>query len=219
MTEHDGPPSSLWGELRDAYDTLALHSFAEEPPQKPFLEHWQKKVERWTYVYFRMPLLSLALFRIRNRLLRWHIPLLPLVCDRLSTSIWHVSIGRLVDIGPGLAIPHGHVVIDGGAKLGRNCTVAPWVSVGLSGRRRFVFDPRGPIIGNNVYIGTGAKVLGPITVGDNVRIGANSVVIDDVPTGATVVGAPARIVHDRPPAWIEDPEGFAAFIPKKGSEP
>ena len=52
-----------------------------------------------------------------------------------------------------------------------------------------------------MHIGTGAKVLGPITIGDDVRIGANAVVIDDVPSGATVVGAPARIVRDKPPEW------------------
>ena len=60
-------------------------------------------------------------------------------------------------------------------------------------------DVRGPTIGDRVVIGTGAKVRGPITIGDDVRIGANSVVIDDVPTGATVVGTPARVVHETPP--------------------
>ena len=59
----------------------------------------------------------------------------------------------------------------------------------------------GPTIGDRVFIGTGAKLLGPITIGDDVRIGANAVVIDDVPAGATVVGAPARVVRSAPPAW------------------
>ena len=62
-------------------------------------------------------------------------------------------------------------------------------------------DPRGPVIGDRVFIGTGAKVLGAITVGDDARIGANAVVIEDVPAGATVVGAPARVVQTDPPAW------------------
>jgi serine O-acetyltransferase len=82
--------------------------------------------------------------------------------------------------------------------------INPWVTIGLSGSRRWGFDARGPVIGDKVYIGTGAKVLGPITVGAGARIGANSVVMDDVPPGATVVGAPARIVRDEPPQWPKD---------------
>ncbi len=79
--------------------------------------------------------------------------------------------------------------------IGDDCVFSPWVTIGLSGRRKFGFDTRGPIIGDRVFIGTGVKILGPITIGDDVRIGANAVVIDDVPSGSTVVGVPARIVH------------------------
>lgn len=200
----------LWGELKDAYATHAEHSFVPPAVDTPFRQHWEEQGERWARVYFGMPLLPVALFRIRNRLLRRNVPLLPYFCDLLSTAIWHVSIGRHVEVGPGLAIPHGYVVIDG-AKIGRNCTLAPFSAVGLGGRRKGGPNLRGPTIGDNVYVGTGAKVLGPITVGSNVRIGANAVVIDDVPNGATVVGAPARIVHRSPPVWMTwSPEERAA---------
>jgi serine O-acetyltransferase len=100
-----------------------------------------------------------------------------------------------------LFIPHGYVVIDGPVTIGSDCVINPWVTIGLSGSRRWGFDQRGPIIGDRVHVGTGSKVLGPITIGDDVRIGANSVVIDDVPSGATVVGAPARVVRDKPAEW------------------
>ena len=93
-------------------------------------------------------------------------------------------------------------------RIGRDCVFSPGVTIGLSGRRRNVFDVRGPTIGDRVFIGTGAKVLGPITIGDDVRIGANSVVIDDVPAGATVVGTPARVVHATPPVSAGEWQGL-----------
>ncbi|OGO50957.1 MAG: hypothetical protein A2148_02270 [Chloroflexi bacterium RBG_16_68_14] len=149
-----------------------------------------------------MPALPVILLRLRDGLLRRRVPLLPYLCELLSTAVWRIAIGRKVEIGPGLILPHGYVVIDGAVKIGRDCAINPWVTIGLSGSRRWGFDSRGPIIGDRVFIGTGAKVLGPITVGDGARIGANAVVIDDVPAGATVVGAPARVVQSKPPAWM-----------------
>lgn len=58
-------------------------------------------------------------------------------------------------------------------------------------------DPHAPVIGDNVYIGAGAKILGSIKIGNNVNIGANSVVVNDIPDNCTVVGAPARIVKTK----------------------
>ncbi len=199
MPNDNANEPGLWEELKAEYDTYELHSYTLDPPDEPFVEHWQAKGERSALIWLGMPVLPILLFRIRNHLLRWDVPVLPYLCDRLSTAFWHVSFGRHVEIGPGLFIAHGQVVIDGKVKLGSACALSPWVTIGLSGRRRNVYDLRGPVIGDRVFIGTGAKVLGPITVGDDVRIGANSVVIDDVPSGATVVGTPARVVHETPP--------------------
>ncbi len=136
----------------------------------------------------RSRVLGVALFRLKQWLRRRHVPVLPAVCDRLAILIWDVNIGNHTEIGPGLYLPHGYVVIDGIVRIGRQCVIAPWVTIGVNG------SVAGPTIGDNVFIGTGAKVLGGIRVGDNVRIGANAVVLDDVPDGATVVGIPARIV-------------------------
>ncbi|MCH8949002.1 MAG: serine acetyltransferase [Chloroflexi bacterium] len=199
MPNDNANEPGLWEELQAEYDTYEFHSFIADPPDEPFIEHWQAKGERSALIWLGMPVLPILLFRLRERLLRWNVPVLPYLCDRLSTGFWHVSFGRHVEIGPGLFIAHGQVVIDGKVKLGSACVLSPWVTIGLSGRRRNIFDARGPVIGDRVFIGTGAKVLGPITIGDDVRIGANSVVIDDVPSGATVVGTPARIVHETPP--------------------
>jgi serine O-acetyltransferase len=192
----------LWDELEEAYETYKLHSFTKNPPEKPLIDHWQAQGPRLARIYLGMPSLPVMLFRVRNYLVRRGVPLLPYLCELLSSAVWHVVIGRYVVIGPGLVIAHGYVVIDGDVRIGRNCVINPWVTVGLSGSRRWGFDSRGPVIGDEVFIGTGAKVLGPITIGDRVRIGANAVVVDDVPPGATVVGAPGRVAHDAPPAWI-----------------
>jgi hypothetical protein len=71
------------------------------------------------------------------------------------------------------------------------------VTIGLSNSRKLGFSVDGPTIGDHAYIGTGAKVLGPVKIGDYVRIGANAVVVHDVPDSVTVVGIPARIVGPR----------------------
>jgi serine O-acetyltransferase len=91
-------------------------------------------------------------------------------------------------IGPGLFISHGQGTILSAERIGSNLQVHQGVTVGwdYKGDRR-------PIIGNDVFIGAGAKVLGAVTIGDGARIGANAVVVCDVPPGATAVGIPARI--------------------------
>ncbi|MEX2160066.1 MAG: hypothetical protein WEB04_11755 [Dehalococcoidia bacterium] len=200
----------LLDELRQAYNTYRLYSFIKDAPKKPVGRFWQLTFERLNRVYLGMSLPPVMLLRTRDYLVRHDVPFLPYLCELLSIASWQVSIGRSVTIGPGVFMPHGHVIIDGTVDIGRDCVINPWVTIGLSGRRRYGIDRRGPVIGNKVYIGTGAKVLGPITVGDGARIGANSVVIEDVPAGATVVGAPARVAHNEQMPWSE----FHAYLDK-----
>ncbi len=189
----------LWGDLQREYDAYERHSYTAEPPGEPFKEHWEAAGIRAALIFLGMPVLPVLLFRLRVFLYENEVPVLPYICDRLSTAIWQVTFGRHVTIGERPFIAHGHVVIDGVVDIGDDVVLSPWVTIGLSGRRKDGFNFRGPMIGNRVFIGTGAKVLGPITIGDDVRIGANAVVIDDVPANATVVGAPARIVHTTVP--------------------
>lgn len=95
-----------------------------------------------------------------------------------------------VVIGRNFVIDHfGGIVVSGYTRFGDNCRIRTGVVIGLAR----VDEPRAPVIGNNVDIGAGAKLLGPITIGDNVRIGANAVVIDDVPDDSVAVGVPAEI--------------------------
>jgi serine O-acetyltransferase len=101
------------------------------------------------------------------------------------------------EIGPGLFIQHGFSTIVTAERIGRDCWINQQVTIGYTGAGR-------PVIGNNVTIHAGAKVIGKITVGDNVVIGANAVVLKDVPADCTVVGVPAYIVK-RGGAKVREP--------------
>lgn len=96
-------------------------------------------------------------------------------------------------VGKGLFIDHGAgIVIGETAEIGDNVTIYHGVTLGGTGKDK---GKRHPTIGDNVLIGTGAKVLGPITIGANSRIGSNSVVLRDMPSNATIIGIPARVVR------------------------
>ena len=96
-------------------------------------------------------------------------------------------------IGKGLFIDHGMgVVIGETAEIGDYCTLYQGVTLGGTGKDK---GKRHPTLGNNVLVGSGAKILGPMTIGDNARIAAGAVVLDAVPANATAVGVPARVVR------------------------
>lgn len=95
-------------------------------------------------------------------------------------------------IGKGLFIDHGSgVVIGETTEIGDNCTIYQGVTLGGTGKDT---GKRHPTLGNNVMVGSGARVLGPFKVGDNSKIAANAVVLDEVPPNCTAVGVPAKIV-------------------------
>lgn len=96
-------------------------------------------------------------------------------------------------IGKGLFIDHGTGVVIGETTIiGDNCTLYQGVTLGGTGKDK---GKRHPTLGNNVMVGSGAKVLGPFTVGDNSKIAANAVVLSEVPENSTCVGVPARIAR------------------------
>jgi len=114
---------------------------------------------------------------------------------KLSQILTGIDLPCEVPIGRNFVIDHfGGIIISGYAKFGDNCRIRNGVVVGL----RRIDEPCAPVIGNNVDIGAGAKVLGPISIGNNVIIGANAVVIDDVPDDSIAVGVPAVSRPRRP---------------------
>lgn len=109
-----------------------------------------------------------------------------------ASRITGIEIHPGAQIGKGFFIDHGTGVIIGETTIiGKNVTIYQGVTLGGTGKEK---GKRHPTIGNNVLIGAGAKLLGPITVGDNSRIGAGSVVLHSVPENCTVVGVPGRVV-------------------------
>jgi serine O-acetyltransferase len=124
-----------------------------------------------------------------------------LLAGRFSSHIarWltGIEIHPAAKLGRRLVIDHGMgVVIGETAEIGDDCYIYHQVTLGVA---RTSGGKRHPTIGNNVIIGAGAKVLGPITVGDNARVGSNSVVLESVPPDTTVVGMPARPVDRKLP--------------------
>ena len=103
-----------------------------------------------------------------------------------------VEIGYCTKIGPGFYIGHqGGIVINKNAVIGKNCNISQGVTIGQSNRG----DKKGaPVIGNNVFIGPGAKIIGKIRVGDGACVGANAVVTRDIEMNSVVGGIPARVL-------------------------
>lgn len=129
-------------------------------------------------------------YTIRFAPLRKVFSLLYKIAYKFIQIITGIELPCEVDVGRGFVIDHfGGIVVSGYAKFGDNCRIRNGVVIGLAR----VDDPVAPVIGNNVDIGTGAKVLGRITIGDNVLIGANAVVVRDVPANHIAVGVPAVI--------------------------
>lgn len=139
----------------------------------------------------------------RERLLKSKNPLLrkyhSLRCLRILYKN-NASIEPQTKIDGTITFPHGlnGILISAGAVIGKNCTVFHQVTIG-SNTAKGTKHPGSPQIGDNVYIGAGAKIIGGIRVGNNVRIGANCVVTENIPDNATVVmGKPRVILHDQP---------------------
>ena len=135
-------------------------------------------------------------YRLEPPLLRKPFSLLYRIAFKWVQMAAGIELPCEVEIGRNFVIDHsGGIVVSGFARFGDDCRIRTGVVVGLSR----VEDPCAPVIGNNVDIGAGAKVLGRIRIGNNVRIGANAVVVGDVPDDHLAVGVPA-VAKPRGPA-------------------
>jgi serine O-acetyltransferase len=185
--------------IREQIDTI----FDEDPAAKSVLEIFL------CYPGFH----AILLHRFAHRLYLWGLPLIPRVLSQINRFLTGIEIHPGATIGRRFFIDHGSgVVIGETTEIGDNCLLYQGVTLGGTGAER---GKRHPTLGNNVVVGTGAKVLGNIRVGDNVRIGAGSVVVHAVPDNSTVVGVPGRVVRVRSEdghlehGRLPDPEGQA----------
>jgi serine O-acetyltransferase len=160
---------------------------------------------------------ALLAHRVAFALREADVPLAPRMIAYLSRALTGVEIHPAAKIGPKFFIDHGSgVVIGETAEIGCCVTLYQGVTLGGTGFQR---GKRHPTLGDNVTVGSGAKLLGPIAVSDGAKIGANTVVVEDVPPGATVVGNPGHPVKvegrrpEGPDAdWIHLPDPIAEAI-------
>jgi serine O-acetyltransferase len=133
----------------------------------------------------------MKLYRLGNFAYNKNIPLLPPVCDLLIRLIHNCAVYSNTKIGAGTTFGYSGigVVIHKKAVIGQNCVIGTNVTIGGRSKSKDV-----PVIGDDVYIATGAKVLGAIKIGNNCVIGANAVVITDIPDNSMVVGMPAKVI-------------------------
>lgn len=135
---------------------------------------------------------AMVLYRCMQRARRWRLAPLEMLFNKLNAALCHCVIGRGAEFGPGFVLVHSNgVVINGAVRGGSGILLEHQVTIGAERRES-------PVLGDDVFVGAGARILGPVRIGDGARIGANAVVLDDVPAGCTAVGVPARIVVPRP---------------------
>ena len=133
--------------------------------------------------------------RINHRLWALGVPVFPRLLSHISRFLTGIEIHPAAKIGPGLVIDHGMgVVIGETAEVGENCLLYQGVTLGGTGKEK---GKRHPTLLSNVVVGSGAKILGAITIGNNVIIGANSVILKPVPDNAICVGVPGRITRKK----------------------
>lgn len=132
---------------------------------------------------------AMVLYRLMQCSQRWRLAPLAMIFNKLNVVLSRCVIGRHAQFGPGFVLVHSiGVVINGAVRGGSNIKVEHLVTIGAE---RDV----SPVLGDNVFLGAGAKIIGGVRIGSNVKVGANAVVVSDLPDGVTAVGVPAKIVR------------------------
>lgn len=172
-----------------------------------FLKLFKQDVQRWIapekisdpelvtflltlkLLFRHMPLRAMLWFRFGSWLKYKHIPFFPGFIQRTLYRWYGLEISPGANIGGGLYIAHPIGTVISVDRMGENCSIIAAVTIGMRNNHNF------PRIGDNVFVGAGARVLGDIEIHDDAVIGANAVVINDVPAGGTAVGIPAKVIH------------------------
>jgi serine O-acetyltransferase len=161
-----------------------------------------KPLWRVLMMLFQWELHAVILYRINFHITRMRRPILgylSYIMQKINEALSGVRLPASACIGPGLFIMHtGCTGFHPLVKIGSNFTIAPGASIA----GKVAGQVEGAQIGNNVFLGSGARIIGPVRIGNDVTIGANAVVLEDLPDGAVAVGNPARIVKlcDQPVA-------------------
>lgn len=150
------------------------------------------------------------------RLMQWstthRLSPLAMAFNKLNAVCCQCIIGRRASFGPGFVLIHSQgVVINSSVVAGERIFIEHQVTIGAE---------RGvsPVIGSDVFFGAGSKIIGSVRVGDGARVGANAVVVHDVPSGATVVGIPAKVVFQRSaPQYHDEPNSGSTFTDEESS--
>jgi serine O-acetyltransferase len=149
----------------------------------------------WQVVLLYPGLHAVWIYRLAHVLHGWGLHFAALCLSHTARWITGIEIHPAAKIGRRFFIDHGMgIVIGETAEIGDDCLLYQCVTLGGTGNAR---GKRHPTLGNNVVVGSGAQILGAITIGDNTRVGANSVVLHDVPANSTVVGIPGYVVRRR----------------------
>lgn len=161
---------------------------------------------RWEILLYP-GLWAVGFHRLAHRLFEAELYFLARLVNHFSRFVTAIDIHPGAKIGKHLFIDHGFTVIGETAEIGDNVTIYQCVTLGGTNPANGVPGKRHPTLCDNAIIGSGAQILGPITVGPRARVGANAVVTDDVPEGATMVGLKARSTLVPAETWLKE------FIP------
>jgi len=161
------------------------------------LQRWNcSSLKDYFYTFFEEGVWVTVFYRISRALFLVNIPVISVIFRligffmlKFSEMFLGAAIKPEADIGPGLYVGHtGSIRISPKTIAGKNLSIGTGVILGERGMGK----GGSPNIGDNVYFGTGSKILGAVNIGDNVNVGANAVVVKDIPSGSTAVGVPAR---------------------------
>jgi len=131
----------------------------------------------------------MVVYRLMQASHRLHLTPLAMIFNKINVVFGRCIIGRGASFGPRFVLIHSYgVVINSAVSGGSDIKIEHLVTIGAE-------KDKSPVLGNNVFIGAGAKIIGGVKIGSNVRIGANAVVVEDVPDGSTAVGVPAKIIE------------------------
>jgi serine O-acetyltransferase len=169
-------------------DLARQYELAGRPDRRPNFLRFLARLLHYRF-------LPIVLYRVSRSALLAGIPLLPSLLVYLNLVLFGLEITPRCEVGPGLFFAHTSGSVIGATRMGRNVTVFGGVTLGAK-ELDMGFDPAlRPEVGNNVVLGAGSKILGPVQIADNVTVGANAVVLHSVEANTTVVGIPARKIE------------------------